>query len=304
MHRRRFVGSAAAVAAGLGLGRPAPASTVTPLPTVPFKDHRLTKLLIGSNPLYGYSHFNAILDQTMREWYTPDRRIEVLKTAEAAGINTWQTHYNEPTITDWKRYRAEGGKMNVLLLADFALLKDWSLLKETAKLGPIGIAHHGNRTDDRFRDGQMKVVHDFTKAVHDVGVPAGVSTHNPAVVKYIEEQGWDIDYYMTCLYRVSRTVEEARREFNEAPLGETFMEKDPERMTAVVRKTKRTCFAFKLLGAGRTINKPEWVENAFRCAIRNIKPQDAVIVGMFPKFKNEVQENVDLVRRITAEITT
>ncbi len=188
--------------------------------------------------------------------------------------------------------------MNVLLLADFELMKNWKLLSEAARLKPIGIGHHGNRTDERFRAGQMSVVHDFTKAVHDAGVPAGVSMHNPAVLAHIEEYGWDVDYYMTCLYRVSRTVEETRAEFGEAALGEAFMERDPERMTAMVRKTKKTCFAFKVLGAGRNIARPEALEGAFRYALDNIKPQDAVIVGMCPKFKDEVTENVALVKKV------
>ena len=192
--------------------------------------------------------------------------------------------------------------MNVLLLADFGLMQNWKLLTDVAKLGPIGIAHHGNRTDERFREKRMDIVQDFTKAVHDVGVPAGVSMHNPAVMEYIEEKGWALDYYMTCLYRVSRTREEARAEFGEAPLGETFMENDPVRMTAMVRKTSKTCFAFKLMGAGRNIRQGG-IEQAFRFAFDNIKPKDAVIVGMFPRFTDEVRVNIATVNRVTARTT-
>jgi len=292
--RRQFLGVAGSLA--LRPDGPPPA-----LPKVKFKGAEITRLIVGSNPLYGYSHFNRILDAVMREWMTQDRRMEVLHRAEQCGINTWQVHYNDPTIEDLKRYRAEGGKMHWLLLADFELMKNWKLLPEVARLGPIGIAHHGNRTDERFRAAQMEIVRDFTKAVHDAGVPAGVSTHNPAVVEYIEEHGWDIDYYMTCMYRVTRTAEDARRELGEAPLGEIYMERDPERMCAVVRKTRKTCFAFKVLGAGRNIGRPEQLERAFRFVLTNIKPQDAIIVGMFPRFKDEVRENVELVSRILSE---
>ena len=145
---------------------------------------------------------------------------------------------------------------------------------------------------------QMEIVRDFTKAVHDAGMPAGVSTHNPAVVAYIEEHGWQIDYYMTCMYRVSRTKEETRKVFGEAPLGEAFFEKDPERMCARVRQTRRPCLAFKVLGAGRNVASRETVEAAFRYVLTNIKPTDAVIAGMCPKFKDEVRENVEIVRAI------
>jgi hypothetical protein len=54
----------------------------------------------------------------MREWYTQDRKMEVLHACERRGINTWQVHYNDQPIEDFKRYRAEGGKMQLVLLAD------------------------------------------------------------------------------------------------------------------------------------------------------------------------------------------
>lgn len=310
--RRLFLKEAAAISAVVTSPRPIhgdspekpQTSSSVEIPTADFHGTKITRLLIGSNPLYGYSHFNSLLDRTMREWMTPERRVETLHRAEAAGINTWQVHYNDPTIEDFRRYRDEGGKMHWLLLGDFTLMKDWRLIQQMAKLHPLGIAHHGNRTDERFRAGEMHLVRDFVKAVQDAGLPGGVSTHNPQVIAYIEEKGWSVDYYMTCLYRVTRTREEARAEFGEAPLLETFMEGDPGRMTAMVRKTSKPCFAFKLLAAGRNIAKPEAVDAAFAYAFENIKPKDAVIVGMFPKYKDEMRENAERAARILRGITT
>jgi hypothetical protein len=282
----------------------APAVAAVPadaLPTVEFAGRRITKLIIGSDPFYGYGHAVPMLDRFLREHYTADRRLETVRHAAACGIDTWQTSWSDAGEADWTRYREEGGAMNVLLLADGVAMKDLSLLPKIAKrLRPIGIAHHGNRTDDRFREGRMGLVQDFVKAVHDAGLPAGVSCHNPEVVRYIEERGWDNDYYMTCLYRVSRSQAETRAHLGEAPLGEPFLERDPERMTETIRATKKTCFAFKLLGAGRNTRSPAAIESAFRYALSRIKPQDAVIVGMSTKFTDEVRHNADLVRRILA----
>ena len=75
-------------------------------------------------------------------------------------------------------------------------------------------------------------------------------------------------------------------------------------MLKMVKSTKKTCFAFKLMGAGRLTNRPEFVEGAFRYVLSNIKPQDAVIVGMLGRFKDEVTENVGHVKKVMAEITT
>jgi hypothetical protein len=280
---------------------PAGQEAVPTLPKVKFGKAEITRLIIGSNPFYGYSHFNALLDRIMLEWMTQNRKMEVLHRCEQHGINTWQLHYNDQPVEDFKRYRAEGGKMNLILLADFALMKDLALLPKVAKeMAPLGIGHHGNRTDERFRNGEMDKVREFLKAVRDTGVMVGLSAHNPEVIDTVESQGWDIDYYQTCLYRVSRTPDEARKVLGEAPVGEIYLEKDPERMCKVIRQTKKPCLAFKVLGAGRAINSPQAIESAFRFALTNIKPTDAIIVGMFPCFKDQVRENTELVRRILA----
>ena len=296
--RRSFLGSAASFAA---LASPAAragtqaASAV--LPKVKFGKTEITRLIVGSNPFYGFSHFNRILDQTMRDWYTQDRRMEVLHDCERHGINTWQVHYDLQLAEDFKRYRGEGGRMHVVLLASPDLVSKPQLLSEAAKLGPLGIAHHGNVTDDRFRAGEKGKVRDFLKAVRDTGVMVGLSTHNPAVVDTVESEGWDLDYYQTCFYRVTRTADEAREAFGEAPIGEIYMEKDPERMCRMIRQTKKPCLAFKLFGAGRLL-RPGQVEAAFRFAFANIKPTDPAIVGMFPKYSDQVGENTALVRKI------
>lgn len=292
--RRDFFWSAAWMGAAAAASAEAPAAA-PPVPAVKFGEHEVSRLIIGSNPFYGFSHFNAQYNEFMREWMTQDRRIEVLLRAERGGIRTWQTHYHRQTMEDLRRYRAEGGKMNWFLLGDFEMLKDLSLIAKVAQeLKPIGIAYHGNRSDDRYAEGRMHVIKEFCKAVRDSGVMVGVSAHNPAVIDVIESENWDVDYFQTCVYRVSRTPEEARKEFGEAPLdaGGMFMEKDPERMYKMVRMTKRPCLAFKILAAGRKTDRSRQVDEAFKTAFQNIKPSDAVIVGMCPKFKDEIAENV------------
>lgn len=290
---RSSIGIGGALAAGTGSAAAAP-----PLPTVKFGKVNVTRLIIGSNPLYGYSHFNSILDRFMKEYMTPEQRLQILQRCEACGINTWQAHFETQVVEDLKRYRDAGGKMNWLLLGHGEMMANPGLIKDAVKLNPIGIAHHGGWTDDRFRAGEMDKVRDFYRLVQDAGIPGGISTHNPAVVDFIEGKGWDNDFFMTCLYRVTRSPEESRKEIGEAPLGEPFFEKDPERMCKLIRLTKKTCFAFKVMGAGRNVRSPRQIEEVLRFAYANIKPQDAVIVGMCPKFSDEPKQNADLVRKI------
>ncbi|MCC6857325.1 MAG: hypothetical protein IT158_02130 [Bryobacterales bacterium] len=290
--RRRFLQSTAG-AALVSAAEAAPA-----LPKVKLGKFEITRLIIGANPLYGYSHCSRLLDQHLREWCTQERVCEILRGAERNGINTWQMHYGERPVSDLKRHRAEGGKLQWILLGMGEVMKDFSLIREMARMQPVGIVHHGNMTDDRFRAGEREKVHDFLKAVRDSGVLVGLSTHNPAVIDTVEGLGWDIDFYMTCLYQQSRPREELQKMLGEAPIGETYLDSDPPRMFRVIRQTKKTCLAFKLLAAGRLINSPQMVEQAVRRALENIKPQDCIIMGMYPRFRDEPRENAETVRRI------
>ena len=78
--------------------------------------------------------------------------------------------------------------------------------------------------------------------------------------------------------------------------GDIYLQSDPPRMYKVMRQTKKPCFAFKILAAGRIPDRG--VDQAFRTAFESIKPTDAVYVGMFPRAKDEVRENAERVHRI------
>jgi hypothetical protein len=55
---------------------------------------------------------------------------------------------------------------------------------------------------------------------------------------------------------------------------------------------------FKILAAGRLTRSPQIIDEAFKTALESIKPKDCVVVGMYPRYKDEVKENSDRVRRI------
>jgi hypothetical protein len=61
--------------------------------------------------------------------------------------------------------------------------------------------------------------------------------------------------------------------------NETYLQSDPPRMYSVMRQTKKPCFAFKILAAGRIPDRG--IDQAFRTAFESIKPSDGIYVGMF-----------------------
>jgi hypothetical protein len=120
--RRAFLQQAAGLAAGAaalaeaGQAADKPATGPELLPTVKLGTHHVTRLIIGGNPIYGYSHFNKLFSQHQTTWHTPQRVVELLQRCEKAGINTWQNSYAQRTLDDLDRLREAGGKLHWLCL--------------------------------------------------------------------------------------------------------------------------------------------------------------------------------------------
>jgi hypothetical protein len=71
-------------------------------------------------------------------------------------------------------------------------------------------------------------------------------------------------------------------------------------MAAIMRQVQKPCIGFKVLAASRNCSSSQALEDAFRFALSEIKPNDMINAGMFQKYKNQVKENAELVRQILA----
>ena len=139
----------------------------------------------------------------------------------------------------------------------------------------------------------------YLKRVHDAGLLAGVSTHMPDVVDAIESKGWELDYYMTCVYERHRSDQELKKLLGRVPLPphKVYLSEDPPRMFQSIRNTKRPCLAFKILAAGRLSERNDLVERAFRETFAGIKPIDGAIVGIYDRYTDQPGEDAALVRK-------
>ncbi len=293
-------------AAGLAAGAAVLASTAQAaqpaaqtLPTVRLGKHEITRLIIGGNPIYGYSHFNRLLSRAMTDYHTPDRVQELLRRCEQAGLNTWQNSYAERTLQDLERYRTAGGRMHWLCLGK----PDWDRhpehIDDAAKRKPIGIAPHGALAERLHRQNRLDVLTTLLRRIRDRGVLVGLSAHNPDLIRLAEDRKWDVDYYMCCLYYLTRPRDEFRKILGkDLPLGEIYLPADPPRMFEVVRAVRKPCLVYKVLAAGRRISTPAEIRECFATALNNIKPTDAMIVGMFQQFGDQVGENAAVVREL------
>ncbi len=271
----------------------APGGDAPALPQVRLGPYSVSRLICGSNPFNGGSHLSGFVDREMRRYYTPEQVLKTLRRCQEVGVNCWQSVPANREL--YRRFVDEGGRMHYIsLTAD-----DPACVRALADAGCIAVAHHGEVTDRLFKTGRLGEAREYLKRIRDAGLLAGVSTHMPSVVEAVESAGWDVDFYMTCVYERHRPAEQLRELLGHVPIrpGEVYLSDDPPRMFRVMRQTDRPCLAFKILAAGRLSDRPEWVERAFRDTFQSIKPTDAVIVGIYDRYTDQAGECAELVRR-------
>ncbi len=296
--RRSFLGGMAvgAVAASAAYA----AGETTPLPTIKLGKHDVSRLIAGYNPIGGHSHSVPKLSALMKDWFTLERTVEYVQRCERNGINTWQASIDRKCFTALRTAWDKGSKMNwICLMADV----DDATWKEIIALKPIAVVHHGEVTDRHFRNAEEENIRDFLKKAHDHGLLAGVSSHRPMNIARIEDSNWEQDFYMTCFHEIRRDQDKVKAGLGDMPLDELYLQGDPARMAAVVRKVSRPCLAFKILAAGRACTNRAGLEKAFEFAFANIKKTDGVIVGMFPILTDEIAEDAALARKYSLAAT-
>jgi hypothetical protein len=216
----------------------------------------------------------------MRDYFTAARVKDLLRACERAGINTWQSRGDRHILRLLNEYRQEGGQIQWIAQTASELADIPRHIRELASAGAIAVYHHGSQTDRFWLSGRIEQAREMLKVMRQTGVQVGLGTHIPEVVDYVESKGWDLDFYMTCLYNLSQ--------------GEIFREGDPERMLERVRSTSNPCLIFKVYGASRRCGSPAEMREALRLVARHAKPSDAVVIGMFPKHREQVRENCRL----------
>lgn len=288
--RRTFLGAAATALAA------APTASAESLPRVRLGKHWVSRLICGNNCFNGTSHMSVILNEEMKRYYSPDQVNRTLRRCQEVGIDTWQAGWrNIPYHT---RLLREGGTLQLIAIEH----GDPAKIDHLGKAGCIALAHHGEATDKAFKAGQLDSIHDYLKRIRDSGMAVGVSSHMPAVFDTIESKGWDVDYFQTCVYERIRSAAELEALLGQAPLpvGEVYLPKDPARMFRIIRQTRKPCLAFKILAAGRRTQTPAEVERAFSETFANLKPSDAVIVGMYDRLADQPALNAALAQRYAA----
>ncbi len=253
------------------------------LPTISIASHNITRLIIGGNPYSGISHRSAAASQAMIDYYTTQQIIADLRQAEANGINTVLARADRHIMRVLNEYWNAGGTIQWIAQTpkdtEYADLNEY--LQIIARYRPMAIYHHGGTTDKLYAEGRLGSLHESLKYIRDLGCAVGIGTHDPLILKHCSTDGYDVDFYVCALY-------------NHTKHRELYLPDDRDTAFAAIQAIQTPIIAIKVLAAGR--NEPR---EAFQLALENIKPTDAMAVGMYTQFQpDQIQENARTVAEL------
>ena len=274
------------------------------MPMVPLGPYKISRLVVGGNPLGGGSHMSPFVSKPMKRFFTKERIFQLFRDCEKAGINLWQSC---GSMSTYKEYREQGGNLLYMDISTGMPSKGSSEpgttkgITRMVEVGGIAVSHWGAYTDRAWEAGKIDEIPDYLKKARDAGMLVGVSTHIPEVLDYMLTKDWDVDFYMTCLYNLNRGREAVKALLGYVPVPgtgrEVYLEDDPYRMFELIQQTSKTCLAFKILAAGRRCMNQDMVEETFKETFSHIKASDAVIVGMYPEWEDQVTLNAGYVKK-------
>jgi hypothetical protein len=267
------------------------------IPKIKIGKYEVSRLIIGGNPIAGFSHQSDELNWEMRKYYTMSNVQKLLKECLKNGINTVQFRGDRFFMRAILEHYEAGGNIQWICQTASELKDIKANIKEIIKYKPIAIYHHGTDVDNKWHEGKIDEVKDIVKFIKDNNMLAGIGSHNPEVIEYAEEKGWETDFYMCCFYNLARKFKPYQAVIT-TNVEEEYLKDDPDKMTATMRLIRKPCLGFKILAAGRNCNTFDEVKKSFEYAFENIKPSDAVVVGVFQKYKNQIKENSQIVREI------
>ena len=278
------------------------------IPTVDFYGSNITRLILGDNPFTGHSYINHVHSgDEMMDYYTADKCVRALFCAEENGINAYLALASQFILRVIRQYKNEGGKMHILFQSYPATPLDTNI-REMLACKPTAIYHQGGSFDYLVEQGKTDEIKSRLKMIRESGVLTGFGTHEPETVMRAESEGWDVDFYVTCLYNARKEQRGQQSGFITGKTKElVFYPGDPPLMFDAIQSVKKPCIAFKLFAGGQIFldksedKKREAAERAIADAYANIKPNDVACIGVFQKYTDQIRENTDTVKRLLGE---
>ncbi len=243
----------------------------------------LSRMIIGTNWMAGYSHRSPAADRMIVERHSrPDEIVAMLETFLEYGVDTMMAPFlSQPVILQAVREAQEKtGKKIILVDTPIINVDDnpaarqeaRQVIKKSRELGAdICLIHHSSaeqlvnknrRTMDRLDD--------YTAMIRDEGLIPGLSAHMPELIVYSDQNGYDVQTYIQ-IYNCMGFL----------------MQVEVETVNQIIHSAKKPVMTIKPMAAGRCT---PFVGLNFSFA--TIRDCDMVTVGCFNA--GEAAEDVEI----------
>lgn len=243
----------------------------------------LSRMIIGTNWLLGWSHTSPSADNMIKRRYDSAQAfIPVLEAYLRHGVDTIMAPFGlSPELTNAvKETEQRMGRGIVMVDTPHLNVEDskearqeaGQMVKAAAKRGAKLCLIHHSKAEALVNKGlgQMPRLDDYTKMIRDAGMVPGLSAHMPELITYSDENGYDVQTYIQI--------------FN--CMG-FLMQMEVEAVATLIHNAKKPVMTIKSMAAGRC---SPYVGLTF--SWNAIRPQDMVTVGAFSA--EEAQEDIEI----------
>ncbi len=243
----------------------------------------LSRMLIGTNWMLGYSHTSASADEMIRRRYDSAEAFKpVLETYLRHGIDSIMAPLgNSPDLVRaLDETEQKLGREIIRIDTPYLNMDDTPQgrkeaedeVKASVRRGAkFCLIHHSCAEQLVNKNlGQICRLDDYTKMIRDAGLIPGLSAHMPELVVYSDKNGYDVETYIQI--------------FN--CMG-FLMQAEIEAVASIIHNAKKPVMTIKSMAAGRC---SPYVGLTF--SWNAIREQDMVTVGAFSP--QEAEEDIEI----------
>lgn len=243
----------------------------------------LSRMIIGTNWLAGWSHRTPSADAMIKERHAAPESIEpMLDVFLSHGVDTMMAPFGQtPAILEAVR-RAEQKHGRGMILIDTPMInvddnpnarrEAEAAIRRSREMGAQFCLLHHSSAEQLVNKNKHEITRldDYTKMIRDAGLIPGLSAHMPELVVYSDEQGYDVETYIQ-IYNCMGFL----------------MQVEIETVNQIIRAAKKPVMTIKPMAAGRCT---PFVGLNFSWA--TIRDCDMVTVGCFNE--REAAEDVEI----------
>lgn len=243
----------------------------------------LSRMLIGTNWLLGWSHTSLSADEMIKRRYDSVQAfMPILETYLRHGVDSIMAPFGlSPELTRAVKETEQRLGREIIMIdtptldvtdsAEGRRASEQMVRESAARGAKLCLIHHSAAEQlVNKNSGQIVRLDDYTKMIRDAGMVPGLSAHMPELVVYSDENGYDVQTYIQI--------------FN--CMG-FLMQVEIETVAAIIHNAKKPVMTIKSMAAGRC---SPYVGLTF--SWNAIRPQDMVTVGAFTA--DEAEEDIEI----------